>query len=124
MLTNTPHPNSLIRTFAPSLVRKLVAAIVFQSILLAATTGIRADFGESIFLNTTVDAPAAVSSFARLDTSFNATGVRFDAFGLATNEIVAAAIQPDGKILIAGTTIVPTGISTTWGQIMGGDLIV
>ena len=104
--------------------RQVLAGIILYAILFSGLASVQGGHPDPPIADGGFAFSASAVGFVRLDTTFNATGVRRDAFGLAANEIAAAAIQPDGKIVIAGTVKVPTGISNLGDQIYGGDLNV
>ncbi len=95
------------RVFTPCRVdglRKTVAAILLLAIFAAATVDLQANLAGTSLYDQSVDAPSAVTEFAKLDKSFNGTGLRTDNFGNGRDSLGGAALQPDGKIVVAGSS--------------------
>ncbi len=90
----------------------LTATLVFLFVI-APIGGIQADASGPKPSDNFLPAPS-IREYARLDRSFNGTGFRTDGFGGGRDSIGAAALQPDGKIVVAGSS----------GRILSGSDVV
>ena len=69
--------------------------------------------------------PIVAQSEGTLDLSFNSTGYRYEDFGGGSNEGLAVAVQPDGKIVVAGRADGISGSGTDFAIVRynsGGSL--
>ena len=88
-----------------SSLRSVAAFVLLQATIFGLTANVHAGSADRLreqMLSRPSAIASSLTSFARLDRTFNGSGFRNDGFGGTSDFLNGAVVQPDGKIVIAG----------------------